>query len=434
MKYELSSPRCRQISVDVVVPVYNESRDLEASIRRLRHYLDDTFPFDATVTIADNASTDNTWDVASRLERELPSVRALHLERKGRGRALRMAWTRSEAEILAYMDVDLSTDLDALLPLIAPLASGHSELAIGSRLARGSRVVRGPKRESISRSYNVLLRALLHTGFSDAQCGFKAIRASEAALLLPLVEDNEWFFDTELLVLAERNGLRIHEVPVDWFDDPDSRVHLAHTAIADLRGIGRLLRSFGRGGGYVETIAGQGQNDDLAELGRFAGLGVANPLAYVVAYLLLFLVLGTSMNSYVANGLALALCTAGTALLHRVAQRHRRRSRAGDETVASALFAMSLSVIATTWCLAAAIAIDRGSLVLKVGALVTGSAIAAAARFLIRRASTLHVHLRDSLSTGVKVRPERPASPSREPLPSSYRGATSTGFSPERKS
>jgi hypothetical protein len=199
------------------------------------------------------------------------------------------------------MDVDLSTGLDALLPLIAPLASGHSELAIGTRLARGSRVVRGPKRELISRSYNALLRALLHTSFSDAQCGFKAIRASEAEKLLPAVEDNEWFFDTELLVLAERNGLRIHEVPVDWFDDPDSRVHLAHTAMADLRGIARLLGSFGRGGGYVEAISSHRQDDDLAELARFAGLGVVNPLAYLVSYLLLFLVLGTSMNSYLAN-------------------------------------------------------------------------------------------------------------------------------------
>ena len=242
-------------SVDVVVPVYNEQRELERSIRVLRSYLDDRFPFRSTVTIADNASTDGTWELACRLGNELGGVRALHLDAKGRGRALRTAWTSSDADIVAYMDVDLSTGLDALLPLIAPLVSGHSDIAIGSRLARGAKVVRGPKREVISRVYNLLLRLVLHNRFSDAQCGFKAIRADDARLLLPAVEDNDWFFDTELLVLAEHNGLRIHEVPVDWADDPDSRVHIGQTARADLGGIWRLLCCFARRGGRVEQLA-----------------------------------------------------------------------------------------------------------------------------------------------------------------------------------
>ena len=157
------------------------------------------------------------------------------------------------------MDVDLSTDLDALLPLVAPLLSGHSDLAIGSRLARGSRTVRGPKREVISRGYNLLLRGTLRARFSDAQCGFKAIRADVARELLPLVEDDEWFFDTELLVLAERAGLRIHEVPVDWVDDPDSRVDIVRTALADLRGIGRLgwALSAGRAAGRRGRAVGR---------------------------------------------------------------------------------------------------------------------------------------------------------------------------------
>ena len=145
---------------------------------------------------------------------------------KGRGRALRAAWTASDAQVLAYCDVDLSTDLAALLPLVAPLISGHSDLAIGTRLARDSRVVRGAKREFISRCYNLILRGTLAARFSDAQCGFKAIRGDVAQRLLPLVEDTGWFFDTELLVLAERAGLRIHEVPVDWVDDPDSSVDI----------------------------------------------------------------------------------------------------------------------------------------------------------------------------------------------------------------
>src|ERR1700685_3680065 len=174
---------------DIVVPVRNEERDLAPSILRLATYLRDSFPFTARITIADNGSTDATWAIATGLARELPEVRAVHMELPGRGRALRAIWSQSEAEVLAYMDVDLSTDLNALLPLVAPLLSGHSDLAIGSRLARGSRGVRGPHGEVISRCYNVLLHATLGARFSDAQCGFKAIRADQARRLLPLTED-----------------------------------------------------------------------------------------------------------------------------------------------------------------------------------------------------------------------------------------------------
>jgi glycosyltransferase involved in cell wall biosynthesis len=239
-------PRAAGPTVEIVVPVHDEEHTLERSIRRLHLYLRERFPFTWLVTIADNASTDGTWAIADRLARELPGVAAVHLHRKGRGRALRAAWSVSEASVLAYMDVDLSTDLDALLPLVAPLVSGHSDVAIGSRLARGAQVVRGAKREAISRGYNLLLKATLRTGFSDAQCGFKAVRAEVARTLLPMVEDDGWFFDTELLVLAERNGLRIHEVPVDWVDDPDSRVDIVDTARRDLLGIGRLRARLAR--------------------------------------------------------------------------------------------------------------------------------------------------------------------------------------------
>jgi glycosyltransferase involved in cell wall biosynthesis len=228
--------------VEVVVPVYNEQTDLEPNIRRLRSYLDRRFPPPALVTIADNASTDETWRRAMQLAEELPSVRAVHLDQKGRGRAVKQVWMNSEAPVVAYMDVDLATGLDALLPLVAPLLSGHAEVAIGSRLAVGARVVRGTKRELISRSYNVLLHAVLAAGFSDAQCGFKAIRTDVARALIPMVEDDAWFFDTELLVLAERLGARIHEVAVDWVDDPDSKVDIVNTARADLQGVWRLWR------------------------------------------------------------------------------------------------------------------------------------------------------------------------------------------------
>jgi putative flippase GtrA len=235
------TPRAPAI-LDVVIPVYNEETDLGPCVHRLHHHLATTFPYAFQITIADNASTDGTLAVARTLENELPGVHVLHLTEKGRGRALAAAWSASPSPILSYMDVDLSTDLAALLPLVAPLISGHSDVAIGTRLARGSRVVRGLKREAISRAYNLLLRGTLAVRFSDAQCGFKAISKDAADELLPLIQDTGWFFDTELLVLAQRAGLRIHEVPVDWVDDPDSRVDIVSTAIADLKGIVRLAR------------------------------------------------------------------------------------------------------------------------------------------------------------------------------------------------
>jgi glycosyltransferase involved in cell wall biosynthesis len=230
----------REYLIEVTVPVYNEAKILAKNIRRLHSYLTANLPFRFVITIADNASTDDTFGIAQRIRAELPRVRAVHLDRKGRGLALRHVWGSSDADIVAYMDADLSTGLDAFLPLIAPLMSGHSDLAIGNRLARGAQVVRGPKREIISRVYNLLLRTVLSARFSDAQCGFKAGRAEVIKALLPAVEDDAWFFDTELLMLAQREGLRIYQVPVAWTEDPDSSVDIIRTALADLRGVARL--------------------------------------------------------------------------------------------------------------------------------------------------------------------------------------------------
>jgi glycosyltransferase involved in cell wall biosynthesis len=228
--------------LEIVIPVYNERLALEGSIRRLHGFLiHDAFPFTWRIVIADNASDDGTLAIARRLTYDLAGVEVIHLRAKGRGRALRAAWTESDARVLAYMDVDLSTDLAALLPLVAPLISGHSDVAIGTRLAHGSQVTRSIRRELISRTYNRVLRLALRARFSDAQCGFKAIRADVARTLVPLVADEQWFFDTELLVLAQRRGLRIHEVPVDWVEDADSRVDIVATALADLRGVARLM-------------------------------------------------------------------------------------------------------------------------------------------------------------------------------------------------
>jgi glycosyltransferase involved in cell wall biosynthesis len=238
---EPARPALPAARIDIVVPVYNEEAVLQSSIRRLHEFLADEMPYAWRIVIADNASTDATLAMARALALELEHVTVVHLERKGRGRALRAAWTASDADVLCYMDVDLSTDLRALLPLVSPLVCGHSEVATGSRLAPGARIVRGPKREVISRCYNGLLRHVLRARFSDAQCGFKAIRADAARTLLPEVQDQGWFFDTELLILAQRRGLRVHEVAVDWIDDPDSRVDIVSTALTDLRGVIRLL-------------------------------------------------------------------------------------------------------------------------------------------------------------------------------------------------
>jgi glycosyltransferase involved in cell wall biosynthesis len=235
-----SGPRSL-VDVEIVIPVYNEQRALEGSIRRLHAFLYRSFPLSWRIVIADNGSTDRTRAVARRLSYELSEVETIGLCEQGRGRALRAAWSAGRARVLCYMDVDLSTDLGALLPLVAPPLSGHSDLAIGTRLHRDARVQRTVKRELISRSYNRLLRLLLRARFSDAQCGFKAIRADLADELLPLVRDQQWFFDTELLVIAQRRGMRIHEVPVDWIEDPDSRVRIVATALADLRGVARLF-------------------------------------------------------------------------------------------------------------------------------------------------------------------------------------------------
>jgi len=313
--------------LDVVVPVHNEEADLEPCLRRLHAHLTDHLPYPFRITVAENASTDGSVAVASRVAAELGDVHVLVLTEPGRGRALRTAWDRSEADVLVYMDVDLSTDLAALLPLVAPLISGHSDLAIGTRLSPSSRVVRGLKREVISRSYNVLLRGTLATSLSDAQCGFKAIRADVARRLLPLVEDTGWFFDTELLVLAERAGLRIHEVPVDWIDDPDSRVDIVATARADLAGIARMLRAFAGGRLPVADLRAQIGRQPLTDpvpgvpagmvgqLVRFAVIGLLSTLAYLA----LFLLLRGTVGAQTANLAALLLtAVANTAANRRI--------------------------------------------------------------------------------------------------------------------
>ncbi len=380
--------------VDVVVPVYNEQAALANSVHRLHRHLRENFPFPVRITIADNASIDDTPRIAAELAADLDDVRVVRLEQKGRGRALHHVWSHSDAPVLAYMDVDLSTDLAALAPLVAPLISGHSDLAIGTRLSRNSRVVRGPKREIISRCYNLILKSTLAAGFSDAQCGFKAIRADVARELLPYVEDTGWFFDTELLVLAERTGLRIHEVPVDWVDDPDSRVDIIATATADLKGVGRLLRGFANGSIPINTIAAQlgsrraaAPRSLLRQVVRFGAIGVAS----TIAYLLLFMALHASIGAQAANLVALLV----TAVANTAANRRFTFGVRGGAGAArhqfEGLIVFGIALAITSGSLAGLHAfVPQPHKLLELTVLVLANLVATAVRFVLLRGWVFH--------------------------------------------
>jgi glycosyltransferase involved in cell wall biosynthesis len=369
--------------VDIVVPVHNEAETLRRSVLRLHDFLRERFPLSWQVTIADNASTDDTWDIARALADELVGVRVLHLEEKGRGRALRAAWLASDSPVVAYMDVDLSTELEALLPLVAPLVSGHSDLAIGSRLAHGARVVRGPKREVISRGYNLLLKVTLRCGFSDAQCGFKAIRREVARELLPLVEDEAWFFDTELLVVAEHNGLRIHEVPVDWVDDADSRVDVVRTATSDLQGIWRMVRRLAGGSAHAETLGERPRLEPslAGQIARFASIGLLSTALFT----LLFYVLVGPIGAVPAGITAMLLCSlANTAANRRLTFALRGRTDLVRHH-AAALGVNLLPLALTTGTLIALDLVGTTTLGVQLVSVTAANAGATVARFVLLR-------------------------------------------------
>jgi len=229
-------------SVDVVIPVYNEEEALARSVGILRDYLSANMTTRRwRVVIADNGSVDGTLAIAENLSRQFQDVGLVALELKGRGRALRRAWLESEADIVSYMDVDLSTDLTSFSPLIGALDEEGYDVAIGSRLMKGSKVIgRSTKREITSRGYNMLIKLMFRPGFKDAQCGFKAVKREVVQEIVPHIKDQAWFFDTELLLLSKKKGYRIKEVPVKWTDDPDTRVNVTSTAWEDVKGLLRV--------------------------------------------------------------------------------------------------------------------------------------------------------------------------------------------------
>jgi putative flippase GtrA len=371
-------PRRELVDVEIIVPVYNEAPHLVERISELRAFLNAEFPFRALVTVVDNASTDGTFALAQKMAAVTPGVAAMHLRRKGRGHALRSAWSTSIAPVVAYMDVDLSTSLSALLPLVAPLISGQCDVAVGTRLAHGAHVVRGPRRELISRAYNLLLRCSMRAGFSDAQCGFKALRADAARELLPLVHDDEWFFDTELLVTAKRLGMRISEIPVDWVDDPDSRVQVLDTALRDLRGLWRISHGDARRLDHVR----HSEQATADELMRFAGVGVLSTLGYLCLLAAFRPVAGV----FAANAIALALCTLVNTSVHRELAGDPEGSPTRWQFFAIATGLYLISVTLTTLALMGAHVVLPGSLVLAFGGVTVASAGASILRFSILRA------------------------------------------------
>jgi putative flippase GtrA len=445
--------------LEIVIPVYNEARQLAASVTALRTFLDSSFPLAAVVTIADNASTDDTWTIAAGLAASLAGVRALRLDRKGRGRALRAAWGASRAPVVAYMDVDLATGLDALLPLVAPLLTGHSDVAIGTRLAPGAHVVRGARREVISRCYNLLVRTVLGNACTDAQCGFKAMRSDAAAAVLPLVEDDAWFFDTEVLVTAHRLGLRIHEVPVDWVDDVDSRVAVARTAWLDLCGIARMIgpasrrraaearrrRAAGPAARAHPTVAAPppvpserpptAEGEVFAdELLRFAGVGLVSTLAYLA----LFAVLEPSFGSFAANAGAIVACSLGNTAAHRGMAGTARHGLDRMHRLVTASTLLGVSLAFTTGALVVTRALGFDSLAPEVVAVTVANLAAAAFRFSILRTWVFRprfgTHLEPVGLAGAGARPATPEATSTPTAPTSTPAPTAPTSTPQRMS
>jgi putative flippase GtrA len=386
----------RVATVDVVVPVYNEERALPGCLRVLRSYLEDQFPFEWTITVVDNASTDEVLRVAEEFAERDNRVRVLHLDRKGRGLALRTAWQRSDADVVVYMDVDLSTGLDALLPLVVPLVNGHSDIAIGSRLAPGARTVRSTRREVISRCYNGVIKFTHGARFSDAQCGFKAARTDVVRPLLAQVRDDGWFFDTELLLLAEYNGLRVHEVPVDWVEDLDSRVRVLSTAAADVRGLARVAQAkftgAARVAGLPQRAAPRPAHPDAVLTERRGGLGWQLVtfgligLFSTAATVALYALLRSWLPALVANLVALVLAT----LVNTEANRKFTFPGAGVSRQRAQM--LGLVVFGLYYALTSGALLGLPALVaapsrwLEVGVLLVASVVGTAGRFVLLRA------------------------------------------------
>ncbi|MFH9611368.1 glycosyltransferase [Streptomyces sp. NPDC017448] len=369
--------------IEIVIPVRNEEKALARNVHRLRDYLVRNFPYPFVITIAESGSADRTREVGEGLAAQLSEVRFVSFEARGRGLALRHVWGTSRADVVSYMDADLSIGLEGFLPLIAPLASGHSDFAIGTRHARGSSVQRSLLRATLSRTYNLILRVVLGVRFSDAQCGFKAGRREVVQALLPAVQDDKWFFDTELLCAVQRQGLRIHEVPVDCLDDPDTTVVIGRTVVDMLRGVA------GVAGRRMRGAFGAPLPSHLRRLGvpvapgrrflRFAVVGAASGLLHVLLYLLFAAV----MPVLAANAVALFLA----AVFNTAANRRFTFGVRGRQDVlrhqAKGLVAFLLGLACTSAALLAAG--PQSGRAVELAVLLAGDALASLVRFALLR-------------------------------------------------
>lgn len=234
----------KKTSVEITIPVYNEEKELEKHILILHDFcLKNLKSYDWHITIADNASIDNTPLIASAIAKKYPRISNFRLEQKGRGRAVKRVWNESGKDLCVYMDLDLSTDLVHLPKILWALENGY-DIAVGSRLAKGAKVEgRTFLRELTSRTLNFFfIQLFFRTNFTDAQCGFKGVTRNVIEKLIPKIKENDWFFDGELLIVAEKSGYKIYEEPVHWVDNPGSTVRLISTISGDIKVMARLLR------------------------------------------------------------------------------------------------------------------------------------------------------------------------------------------------
>ncbi|MBD3359736.1 MAG: glycosyltransferase [Candidatus Buchananbacteria bacterium] len=213
----------------LALPVYNEEKVLEKSVLKLYNYFKNNIKDDWQIVIVNNASIDKTKKVADSLAQKFLKVDSLNLEDKGRGNALKNVWQKYEADIYAYCDIDLATDIFAFKKLFNSIINGSANIAIGARYIKGSQTKRTLNRLIYSKVYIFLVRLFFPTKIKDFQCGFKAVDKKTVSEILPLVKDKEWFFDTELLLIAEKNDFKIKEIAVQWKENPETKVKFIRT-------------------------------------------------------------------------------------------------------------------------------------------------------------------------------------------------------------
>lgn len=231
----------------ITLPCFNEEQVLEKNVNTIFNYAQKGLSdYDWSILVIDNASSDKTFEIAKKLNQQNPKILIAQYLKKGRGAALKNVWQANNCyDIYSYMDIDLATDLNHFTDLISKLDEGYN-IAVGSRYVPGAKAQRSFRRKFMSKVYNLLLKLFLKVDFKDAQCGFKAFDKKSIINILPKTFDSGWFWDTEFMILAERSGYKIIEIPVVWKEVRDeireSKVSPLAEAFKQLRNI-RLMRA-----------------------------------------------------------------------------------------------------------------------------------------------------------------------------------------------